>query len=77
MMGMSAAEFKKARRRLGLSVYEMARVLGVKPNHVRRMETADLNSSRARPVMPTTERLMIAYLDGYRPDDWPDLEGKR
>lgn len=70
MMGMTSAEFKKARRRLGLSVYEMADVLGVKPNHIRRMETTT-NSARARPVMPITERLMIAYLDGYRPADWP------
>lgn len=67
---MDHLELKEARRKLGLSVAQMAAMLGVKDQHVRRMESApDLES--ARPVNGTTERLIRAYLDGYRPKNWP------
>jgi transcriptional regulator with XRE-family HTH domain len=63
------AEFRAARTALGFSVTGMARVLGVSPTHVRRMENNAAFSSH-RPVTETVERLIRAYLDGYRPPDW-------
>ena len=48
----------------------MAGMLGVTPVQVRRMELGP-DKSIHRPVTGTTERLIRAYLDGYRPADWP------
>lgn len=64
-------KFKEARRKLGLTQSNMAFVLSVSPQHVRRMET-DPDNNSARPVNGTTARLVRAYLDGYRPADWPE-----
>lgn len=67
---MTHDEFKRARRRLGLSVREAARVLGCSELQVRRMEMAPETKTH-RAVSPTTARLMQAFLAGYRPPDWP------
>jgi transcriptional regulator with XRE-family HTH domain len=67
---MTYADFRAARDALGLTVTQMATMLGVDPVHVRRMQRADFRPSH-RAVTPTTLRLMQAYLDGYRPKDWP------
>ncbi len=69
-MPMTHDEFDQARHKLGLSVTELARMLGVGELQVRRMALAPDKSSH-RPVNGSTERLMKAYLDGYRPKDWP------
>jgi DNA-binding transcriptional regulator YiaG len=67
---MDHLEFKQHRQALGLSVSQAAIVLGVGELQVRRMELAPQNTS-ARPVNGTMARLIQAYLDGYRPQDWP------
>lgn len=69
-MAMTPDEFNEARRQLGLTVTEMADMLGVSHQHVRRFSIAPDKDSH-RPVNSTTERLINAYLDGYRPADWP------
>jgi DNA-binding transcriptional regulator YiaG len=62
--------FKQARLQLGLSVAQCADVLGVGELMVRRMEMRPgLNA--ARPVSGPVARLMRAFLDGYRPKEWP------
>ena len=67
---LSHIDFKEVRRKLGLSVSQAALMLGVTDIQVRRMETApDLGSHR--PVNDTTQRLLQAYVEGYRPKDWP------
>ena len=67
----SPDEFKEAQRRLGLSDSEFAVMLGIEnPQHVRRLKVAADKSSH-RDVQPATARLLKAYLDGYRPKDWP------
>jgi DNA-binding transcriptional regulator YiaG len=58
---MTPSELKEARRKLGLSSVQLATLLGVHPQSVRRME------SGSRVIQPTTERLIRAYVDGYRP----------
>jgi hypothetical protein len=67
---MTPKQFKAARDRLGLSVSQMAKVLGVTEIQIRRMQTAPDKGSH-REVQATTEKLIRAYLDGYRPADWP------
>lgn len=70
MEGMTPADFKQARHTLGLTLSQTARLLGYDGNHamqqVRKMESGE------RAIRPAQERLMRAYLDGYRPEDWPD-----
>lgn len=69
-MTMSPDDLKDARRRLGLSVADFAAMLGVRVQHVRRMEMQPGGGTHRR-VTGTTERLVRAYLSGYRPKDWP------
>ena len=67
---MTHEQFKEARHKLGLSVADMAAMLGVGELQVRRMEIAPGHSSH-RPVNGTVERLLKIYLAGHRPKDWP------
>lgn len=67
---MTPAAFKEARHTLGLTLSQAARLLGYQGKHamqqVRQMESGD------RAIRAPQVRLMRAYLDGYRPEDWPD-----
>lgn len=67
---MTHTQLKQHRKALGLSVNQMALVLGCSSVHVRRMETCPSVDAH-RPINPQVERLIQAYLDGYRPTDWP------
>lgn len=67
---MTPAELKSARQHLGLTQAELARLLDTDPQTVRRMELDPEASTFRRPA-PRMERLLAAYLDGYRPTDWP------
>ena len=69
-MRMTPTELKEARQSLGLSVRQMAELLETDPQSVRRMEMSHERSTHRFPP-PRVERLIRAYLDGYRPDDWP------
>lgn len=69
---MTAEDLKRARRKLGLSVNQLADVLGVTSLHVRRMET-DPSRSSSREIQPATANLIKAYLEGYRPKNWPKV----
>ena len=64
---------KQARNILSLSVSEMAQMLETDPLSVRRMEM-ESDKSTARTPAHRMVRLMRLYLQGCRPDDWP--EGK-
>ncbi len=70
---MSADDLTQARLALGLSVRELAAMLGCSPQHVRRMQTRP-GEGQHRRITGTTERLLRAYLSGYRPRDWPPRE---
>ncbi len=68
---MTHDEIQKARVTLGLSVADMAKMLGHDPVQQRRLESApEVNMHRE--ARPTTVRLLQAFLDGYRPADWPE-----
>jgi hypothetical protein len=66
---METGDIKAARHRLGLTLDGMGRMLGYTGSHVRTM-AHDLETGR-RPLRECQRRLLIAYLDGYRPADWP------
>jgi DNA-binding transcriptional regulator YiaG len=68
---MDAAEFKIARRRLGLTQAELALVLNTTPQTIRKWEAHD-QASTARAPNPVAARVMSWLLAGYRPPEWPD-----
>ena len=69
---MNHTEIKAARQALGLSLSQFAAVLDTDPTTTRRLEM-DPRHSTARAPAPRMVRLVRAYLDGYRPADWPEV----
>lgn len=67
---MTPAEMKDARKKLGLSVNQMATMIDTDPLSVRRME-GNPDAKTHRHPAPRMVRLIEAYLSGYRPLDWP------
>jgi transcriptional regulator with XRE-family HTH domain len=59
----------RARERLGLTLEEMAAMLGYLGTQRRQMQY-DLETGR-REIREPQRRLTEAYLAGYRPKDWP------
>lgn len=66
---MTGDEMRAARLRLGLTLEQMATVLGYQGSQRRQMQH-DLETGR-REVREPQRRLTEAYLEGYRPRDWP------
>lgn len=66
---MTPKQFADARKKLGLTLVQMAQMLGYEGEHLRQMGY-DLESGR-RPIREPQRRLIEAYLSGYRPKDWP------
>ncbi len=62
---------KEARKKLGLSAVEMAAMLETTVGCIYRMEM-DQSKKSARGPAVRMERLLRAYLDGWRPVDWPN-----
>jgi transcriptional regulator with XRE-family HTH domain len=67
--------FRQARRSLGLSLDQMAEMLGYlgdnRDKQVHQLETGE------RPIREPVRRLLEAYLSGYRPCDWPDARDNK
>ena len=66
---MTPEHMARARARLGLTLDQMATMLGYHGEHRRQMQY-DLETGR-RTIREPQRRLTDAYLLGYRPDDWP------
>lgn len=66
---MTPDQIKEARHRLGLSLTQLGHLLGYEGHHVR-VQMDDLETGR-RPLRGCQQRLLTAYLEGYRPRDWP------
>lgn len=64
---MNAEQIKHARSNLGLTQSQMAKLLGY--GAVARISEIE-NGSRDPGI--SVVRLLQAYMEGYRPDDWPD-----
>lgn len=68
---MTPDELKQARRKLGLTLEQMATMLGYQGVQRRQM-MYDLETGRGgRELREPQRRLVEAYLRGYRPEDWP------
>lgn len=63
---MTPAEFRDARKTLGLTQAELSAVLG----YGDKARISEIERG-ARAPGPAVVRLMRAYSDGYRPFDWP------
>lgn len=68
---MKPSEVKNARRNLELSVSEFAQMLDTDASTIRKMELTE-GSSQYRIPAPRMIRLITAYMEGYRPIDWPE-----
>lgn len=66
---MTPKNIRQARKALGLTQHQMAAMLGYQGEN-RKVMMYDLESGR-RPVREPQRRLAEAYLEGYRPKDWP------
>ena len=67
---MTPQDIKRLRDDLRLSAADLAALLETDENTVRRMEMRR-NSKNARLPARRMARLMQAYVDGWRPHDWP------
>ncbi len=65
---MSPAEFKEARRKLGLSASQLGAILNTDPRTIRKWE----DESGTRPPNPIACRVIEWMLAGYRPPEWPE-----
>ncbi len=66
---MTPHKAKEARIELGLTLYQMATMLGYQGNQRRQMmHRIEIGE---RELREPQKRLIIAYLEGYRPSDWP------
>lgn len=65
---MNPQEIKAARKALGLTLEQMAAMLGYQGGNLRSMQFA-LETGK-RPLREPQRRLLEAYLAGYRPQDW-------
>lgn len=66
---MTPNELKEARRKLGLTLEQMAVMLGYEGEQRRQlMHRIEIGE---RTLREPQRRLVEAYLSGYRPEDWP------
>ena len=71
---MTPTEFRTAREGLGLSINQLAEVLGVEPRTIRKWEAT--SGDNARPPNPIASRVMQWFQDGFRPPEWPTRAGE-
>lgn len=70
---MSAEEFKSARLNLGFTQHTWGLLIGYNDrkylrNHINQIE------SGVKPVRKVQALLIKAYINGYRPNDWPSKD---
>ena len=66
---MTPDQLARARKRLGLTLYQLASLLGYEGSQAR-SQVHHLETGR-RTIRPAQRRLIEAYVAGYRPPDWP------
>ena len=67
---MKPSDVKYARQALGLTLKDFSVMLDTDASTIRKMELQEDSSQYRRPA-PRMVRLIMAYLKGYRPPDWP------
>ncbi len=66
---MTPDDVHQTRLSLGLTLAQMAEMLGYQGEHIRQ-QMYDLETGR-RTLREPQRRLLEAYMEGYRPKDWP------
>jgi transcriptional regulator with XRE-family HTH domain len=69
---MTPEEFKAARQSFGLTQAEFAKLVGYEGKRGSQV-ISDIERGRSA-LNETVSRLVQAYLDGWRPDDWPEKD---
>lgn len=72
---MNGTNVKEARHQLGLSLWQLATLLGFTGNS-RRAKMQEIETGH-RTLGEPSRRLLIAYLEGYRSHDWDDIASGR
>ena len=67
---MTPQEIREARQTLGLTQAQLGAMLDTTARVMRCVESSP-DASTHRKLSPRMERLIRAYLSGYRPEDWP------
>lgn len=65
---MNPDQIKEARKTLNLTLAQLATMLGYQGVQRRQM-MYDIETGR-KPLREPQRRLLVAYLEGYRPQDW-------
>lgn len=68
---MTPEELKQARTEFGLTQSQMAVLLG----YGAFARISEIENGNREPSVSVV-RLMRSYVDGYRPEDWPDMSGR-
>jgi transcriptional regulator with XRE-family HTH domain len=68
---MTPKQFRAARLKLGLSRKQLASLIGGAYDNIARFER-DRSSPSSRIPPAKTVELMKAFLEGYRPENWPE-----
>lgn len=68
---MTPIEIKQARKSLGLTQAEMGRMLDIQDQNTYRKYEMPVSARQHRVPAARMVRLIRAYLDGFRPEDWP------
>lgn len=68
---MTPKQIAAARAKLGLTLEQLATLLGVENDQRRTNMWQIENGYNARKLTRSQERLLQAYVEGYRPKDWP------
>ena len=71
---MTPTDLKQARHKLGLTQAQLGAMLDTDGQTIRRMEQPEDTKTFRKPA-PRMLRLLVAYMAGYRPDDWPSHKG--
>lgn len=69
MASMTPKDIKEARLKLGLTQTQLGILLGYKGENIRQ-QMQDLETGK-KDLREPQKRLIIAYLEGYKPKDWP------
>ncbi|TQS72981.1 helix-turn-helix domain-containing protein [Rhodobacteraceae bacterium] len=70
---MTPAEFKAARKQLGLTQAQLAALIKTDPSTIRRWEM-EHERSTATPASPLAVQVMQWFLDGFRPPEFLNLK---
>lgn len=73
---MTPKQIAAARAKLGLTLEQLATLLGVENDQRRTNMWQIENGYNARKLTRSQERLLQAYVEGYRPKDWEKITGQ-